>query len=96
MRVSESAGLDVTDVDFNNQTFRVIRKGGNEAYIYFGDDVQDALCYYLGIQEETENTNDEIKQLSPRESLLKDNDKEKALFLLLKAIERITIAFSFP
>ena len=84
MRVSESAGLDVTDVDFNNQTFRVIRKGGNEAYIYFGDDVQDALCYYLGIQEEPENTNDEIKQLSPRESLLKDNDKEKALFLSLR------------
>ena len=48
MRVSELAGLDVTDVDFNNQTFRVIRKGGNEAYIYFGDDIRDALSYYLG------------------------------------------------
>ncbi|MDE6938124.1 MAG: tyrosine-type recombinase/integrase, partial [Lachnospiraceae bacterium] len=76
MRVSELAGLDVTDVDFNNQTFRVIRKGGNEAYIYFGDDVRDALCYYLGIQEEPENTNEEIKQLSPRDALLKGNDEE--------------------
>ncbi len=56
MRVSELAGLDVTDIDFNNQTFRVIRKGGNEAYIYFGDDVWDTLCYYLGIQKESENT----------------------------------------
>ena len=84
MRVSELAGLDVTDVDFNNQTFRVIRKGGNEAYIYFGDDVRDALCYYLGIQEEPENTNEEIKQLSPRDALLKGNDEEKALFLSLR------------
>ena len=51
MRVSELAGLDVGDVDFNNQTFRVIRKGGNESYIYFGDDVRDALSHYLGITE---------------------------------------------
>lgn len=84
MRVSELAGLDITDVDFNNQTFRVIRKGGNEAYIYFGDDIQDALCYYLGILENQEEPNDEIKPLSPRESLLKGNDEEKALFLSLR------------
>ncbi len=85
MRVSELAGLDVSDVDFNNQTFRVIRKGGNEAYIYFGDDIRDALCYYLGIQEyEEKDEESEIKALSPRESLLKDNDEEKALFLSLR------------
>lgn len=84
MRVSELAGLDVSDVDFNNQTFRVIRKGGNEAYIYFGDDIRDALCYYLGIQEYEKDSESEIKPLSPRESLLKDNDEEKALFLSLR------------
>lgn len=84
MRVSELAGLDITDIDFNNQTFRVIRKGGNEAYIYFGDDIRDALCYYLGIQENQDEPNDEIKPLSPRESLLKGNDEEKALFLSLR------------
>ncbi|WP_285825665.1 tyrosine-type recombinase/integrase [Schaedlerella arabinosiphila] len=84
MRVSELAGLDITDVDFNNQTFRVIRKGGNEAYIYFGDDIRDALCYYLGIQENQDEPNDGIKPLSPRESLLKGNDEEKALFLSLR------------
>ena len=84
VRVTELVGLDISDLDFDNGAMRVIRKGGNEAYIYFGDDVRDALCYYLGIQEEPENTNEEIKQLSPRDALLKGNDEEKALFLSLR------------
>ena len=99
MRVSELAGLDVTDVDFNNQTFRVIRKGGNEAYIYFGDEIRDALSYYLGYPDgssdvdSNSNTDtagsDEENAVnlaqSPRSLLLKeDNPDEPALFLSLR------------
>ena len=80
MRVSELVGLDITDIDFNNQTFRVIRKGGNEEYVYFGEEIYDALLYYLL----TDDPNDDIKVKSPRESLLKDNPDEKALFLSLR------------
>ena len=60
------------------------KKAGYEAYIFFGDDIRDALSYYLGIQENPENLNEEIKTLSHRELLLKDNDEEKALFLSLR------------
>ena len=91
--------LDVTDVDFNNQTFRVIRKGGNEAYIYFGDDIRDALSYYLGYSDgssdvdSNSNTDTAVSDeenafnlaQSPRSLLLKeDNPDEPALFLSLR------------
>ena len=47
IRVSECVGLDVEDVDFKNQRIRVIRKGGKEEYIYFGEEVADALEQYI-------------------------------------------------
>lgn len=47
IRVSECVGLDVEDVDFRNYGIRVVRKGGNEMIIYFGDEVAEALQNYL-------------------------------------------------
>ncbi len=47
IRVSECVGLDVEDVDFRNYGIRVVRKGGNEMIIYFGEEVADALQNYL-------------------------------------------------
>jgi len=47
IRVSECVGLNLTDLDFDNGAIRIIRKGGNEANIYFGDEVEDALKAYL-------------------------------------------------
>ena len=47
IRVSECVGLNMEDVDFNNDGIKVRRKGGNEAIIYFGDEVRDALDEYL-------------------------------------------------
>ncbi len=43
IRVSECVGLDTGDVDLDNDTIRIIRKGGNEALVYFGDEVRSAL-----------------------------------------------------
>ena len=51
IRVSECVGLDVEDVDFNNYGIRVVRKGGNEMMVYFGDEVADALENYLSMRE---------------------------------------------
>lgn len=48
IRVSECVGLDVTDVDFNNNGIKVTRKGGNEMIVYFGDEVEKALRSYIG------------------------------------------------
>lgn len=47
IRVSECVGLDITDVDFNNSRIKVVRKGGYESYVYFGEEVQEALLEYL-------------------------------------------------
>ena len=47
IRVSECVGLDVTDIDFKNDAIRVVRKGGSEMMIYFGDEVEKALLDYL-------------------------------------------------
>lgn len=47
IRVSECVGLDVEDVDFKNNRIRIIRKGGKEDFVYFGDEVAEALFKYM-------------------------------------------------
>jgi len=47
IRVSELVGIDIGDVDFNINGFMVTRKGGNQAVLYFPDEVGDALRAYL-------------------------------------------------
>ena len=47
IRVSECVGLNIEDVDFKECRIRIIRKGGKEEYVYFGDDVADALENYI-------------------------------------------------
>lgn len=50
VRVSECVGLDVEDIDFQNNGMKVVRKGGNEMIVYFGEEVEDALKDYLEIR----------------------------------------------
>lgn len=47
IRVSECVGLDIDDVDFNNNGIKIRRKGGYEVIIYFGQEVRQALMDYL-------------------------------------------------
>ena len=47
IRVSECVGLDITDVDFQNNGIKVTRKGGSEMIVYFGDEVEKALRNYI-------------------------------------------------
>ena len=47
LRVSECISLDLNDVDFKNHGLRIVRKGGNQVVVYFGDEVEDALLNYL-------------------------------------------------
>lgn len=53
IRVSELVGLDVGDVNFKYHSLRVIRKGGNESTVYFGEEVSAALMEYLELERET-------------------------------------------
>lgn len=47
IRVSECVGLDINDVDFDNNGIKIRRKGGYEVIVYFGDEVRKALLDYL-------------------------------------------------
>lgn len=65
IRVSECVGLNIKDVDFNNDRINIVRKGGSESFVYFGEEVREALLLYL----------EERKKLVPLEG------HENALFL---------------
>lgn len=47
IRVSECVGLNINDLDFSTNGMRIVRKGGNEVIIYFGDEVRESLLDYL-------------------------------------------------
>lgn len=47
IRVSECVGLDMDDVDFKNGGIKIRRKGGYDAVVYFGSEVEDALLDYM-------------------------------------------------
>ena len=47
IRVSECVGLNVDDINFSLNSFRVTRKGGNQVILYFGEDTAETLKQYL-------------------------------------------------
>lgn len=68
IRVSECVGLDIHDVNFDEGGIKIRRKGGYEAVIYFGDEVETALLDYL----------------EERENIIPAEGHENALFLSLQ------------
>jgi len=68
IRVSECVGLDLNDVDFEVNGIRILRKGGKEAVVYFGEEVENALLDYF----------EEREYITPLEG------HENALFLSLQ------------
>ncbi len=48
LRASELCGLELEDVDWSEQTFRVIGKGDKERIVPFGQGVRQALTIYIG------------------------------------------------
>lgn len=53
IRVSECVGIDIADIDFNQNGIRIVRKGGNESTVYFGEEVREALLDYLDERKES-------------------------------------------
>ena len=52
IRISELVGLNNESIDFTNNSFVVTRKGGNQAILYFSEEVGDALAAYMAQKEE--------------------------------------------
>ena len=52
IRVSELVGINIDDIDFSINGFLVTRKGGNQAILYFPDEVAQVLKDYLKVRLE--------------------------------------------
>ena len=68
IRVSECVGLNLEDINFETGGIKIRRKGGYEAVIYFGEEVETALLDYL----------------EQREHIIPEQGHENALFLSLQ------------
>jgi len=68
IRISECVGLNIDDLDFAVNGFRVTRKGGNRVILYYSDEVAEVLKNYLEWRKN-------LKNIDPN---------EKALFLSLQ------------
>lgn len=68
IRVSECVGLDISDINFDVCGIKIRRKGGYEAVIYFGEEVETALLDYL----------------EQRQHIIPAEGHENALFLSLQ------------
>lgn len=47
IRISEMVGLNINGIDLKHKEFRVVRKGGNEEIIHFGESVCECLDNYI-------------------------------------------------
>lgn len=54
VRVSECVGMNIGDVDLENNAFLVTRKGGNQVVLYFPAEVAEALAEYISEREKME------------------------------------------
>lgn len=54
IRISELVGIDMDDVNFSSNEFSIVRKGGNQDILVFGDEAREALLAYM-LQRETMN-----------------------------------------
>lgn len=86
IRVSECVGLDLNDLNFQENTLSIVRKGGKSSTLYFNTLVSQALQEYIELE---------------RTPLMTDNPDEKALFLsnrrqrlCVKSIENIVKKFA--
>ena len=52
IRVSELVGINIDDIDFTINGFLVTRKGGNQAILYFPDEVARVLMNYMKTRRE--------------------------------------------
>ena len=68
IRVSECVGIDLDDIDFDNNGINIHRKGGYNTIIYFPEEVRTALLDYL----------------EKRKSVIPCEGHEKAFFLSLQ------------
>lgn len=84
IRVSELVGINVKDVDFENNCFKVTRKGGNQVILYFSDEVRSALLNWLDLR-------DVIMENSDEQALFVSLQKKR---MCVRAVEKLVKKYS--
>ena len=68
IRISELVGINIEDIDLEQNAFTITRKGGNRVILYYSEEVKTALVNYLNERLENKNV----------------DENERALFISLK------------
>lgn len=63
LRVSELVSLDLDDIDMTRHLVHVVRKGGDEASVYFSDEASAVIGEYLNWRKENKDIPDDEKAL---------------------------------
>ena len=88
IRISELCALDISDFDFKNNAFQVLRKGGNEALLFFGEEAKQALERYL----EQRKTASDYSENSPMFlSLQNKRMSVRAIQMLVEKYSRVSV-----
>ena len=64
IRVSECVGLNVSDIDFSNNSIVVTRKGGSQTILYFSNEVKTALLDWIALRNLKDLKNEEALFIS--------------------------------
>lgn len=51
IRISELVGIDIDDINFDENAFRITRKGGNSAIMYFPAETREVLLAYQFVRD---------------------------------------------
>ncbi|WP_138268972.1 tyrosine-type recombinase/integrase [Anaerofustis stercorihominis] len=79
IRISECVGMNINDVDFDNDSFVVTRKGGNKTILYMPEEVRSALLRYLKEDREKVDVEEDALFLSLQHKRMTQNSIQKML-----------------
>ncbi len=90
IRISECVGINMEHINFNTHAVKITRKGGDEAVIYFGEEVKTALENYI-----SERKNAKAKEGHETALFLSNQNKritDRAIQNLVKKYSRLVIS----
>lgn len=86
MRLSELVGINLSDIDRNMESLRVIGKGSKERMIYLNDACRDAIRAYLRVRAADEQIKDKNALfLSSRHTRISNKTVQYVVYKYLKA-----------
>lgn len=86
IRISELVGIDLNDLDFNQNAFTVTRKGGSRAILYFNDEVKEAIVDYLNVRNKLAKENEQALFLSLQKKRMTTRAVEKLVKKYCKTV----------